>query len=87
MATKKELSWEFVRETFGKKYFLVKKEGGSFFIFRTPKSVGGEAKDHHTLENWEGEITPWGGIPLRVRRWLRRMGLKPDPKNQKDLQR
>jgi hypothetical protein len=88
-AGKKEVSWEFVHETSGKKYFLVKKSDTEYFVFRTPATISGETKDDYTLSEWEGEIVPWGGVwggvPVKVRGWLARKKIKPDTKNQKIL--
>lgn len=78
MATgKKEVSWEFIHETSGKKYFLVKKSEAEYFVFRTPSSSSEEAKSAYTLVNWEGEIVPWGGVPAKVRNWLSRKQISP----------
>jgi hypothetical protein len=84
-AGKKEVSWEFVHETSGKKYFLVKKSDTEYFVFRTPATISGETKDDYTLSEWEGEIVPWGGVPLKVRGWLSRKKLGPNTKDQKIL--
>jgi len=85
MAIKKEISWEFVRETRAQKYFLVKGSEKEYFVFRTPSASAAGTKNHYTLDNWEGEIAPWGGIPAKVRVWLSRKRVKQDPKNQKIL--
>ena len=82
MAANKEISWEFIRETGGKKYILVKQTEKEYFVFRTPKHSAPASKHDYTLENWEGEIAPWGGIPVKVRNWLVRKRVKPDPENQ-----
>ena len=78
MATK-EASWEFIHETNRKKYFLVKQDENEYFVFRTPKYSEVASKHNHTLGNWEGEIVPWGGVPAKVRRWLTRKKVKPEP--------
>jgi hypothetical protein len=86
MATsRKEVSWEFIRETGKKKYFLVKQTDKEYFVFRTPKSTQEKTSRNHSLENWEGEIVIWGGIPAKVRRWLIRKKVAPDPKKQESL--
>jgi len=84
MASQKELSWEFLRETFGRKYFLIKRAEKEFFVFRTP-AAGEKSKDTYELLTWVGEIVPWGLIPMKVRVWLKRKSVSPDPKNQKIL--
>lgn len=85
MATKKEISWEFIRETNGKKYFLAKKSEKEFFVFRTPKNTAEKSKLDYTLENWEGEIAAWGSTPAKVRNLLLRKKVGPDPKKQEIL--
>ncbi len=77
MTTKKEVSWEFIHETGGKKYFLVKKSEAEYFVFRTPSSSSKGAKSSHTLVDWEGEVVPWGGVPAKVRNWLARKKITP----------
>ena len=81
----KETFWEFIRETGSKKYFLVKKKEDEYFVFRSPKLSGVTSKLNHTLENWEGEIVPWGGVPAKIRKWLLRKKVTPDPKKQEVL--
>ena len=76
--SKKEISSEFIRETRGQKYFLVKRSEGEYFIFRTPS----EGKTSVTLANWEGEVVPWGGIPVKIRVLIARKKVKPDPRDQ-----
>ena len=85
MADIKEISWEFIRETNGKKYILAKKSDKEFFVFRTPKNTAEKSTLDYTLSNWEGEIAPWGGIPAKVRQWILKKKVNPDPKNQKIL--
>ena len=65
----KELSYEFIWETGRKKYFLVKKDEAEYFIFRTPPSSE-KSKNQVDLANWEGEVVPWGGVPVKIRSWL-----------------
>jgi hypothetical protein len=67
---KKELSWQFIHETGGQKYFLVQSSRDEYFVFRTPPAASTESKSHYTLANWEGEVVPWGGVPVKVRSWL-----------------
>jgi len=76
MATK-EISFEFIRETGSRKYFLVKKAGDEYFIFRTPPSSE-KSKNQVDLANWEGEIVVWGGVPAKVRDWILRKKVQPD---------
>ena len=76
MATK-EISFEFIRETGSKKYFLVKKTESEYFIFRAPPSSE-KSKNQVDLANWEGEIVPWGGVPAKVRDWILRKKVQPD---------
>lgn len=83
--TGKEISWEFIRETNSKKYFLAKKAEKEFFVFRTPKNTAEKSKLDYTLANWEGEIAAWGSIPVKVRNWLLRKKVSPDPKKQETL--
>jgi len=85
MATSKEISWEFIRETNGKKYILAKKSEKEFFVFRTPKNTAEKSKLDYTLSNWDGEIAAWGGIPARVRQWLLKKKVNPDPQRQEIL--
>jgi len=79
MATK-ELSYEFIWETGSQKYFLVKKDEAEYFIFRTPPGSSEKSKNRFTLANWEGEIVVWGSVPSKVRDWLLRKKVRPDPK-------
>ncbi|OGY22296.1 MAG: hypothetical protein A2126_03915 [Candidatus Woykebacteria bacterium GWB1_45_5] len=74
---KKELSWQFIRETGRKKYFLVQSSRDEYFIFRTPGFVEEGSKNFYSLANWEGEIVPWGSTPAKVRSWLVRKKVKP----------
>ena len=85
MVASKEISWEFIRETNSKKYFLAKKGEKEFFVFRTPKNTAEKSKLDYTLANWEGEIAAWGSIPVKVRNWLLRKKVSPDPKKQEIL--
>lgn len=85
MAAKKENDFEFLRETFGRKYFLVKKDDKSYFVFRTPGAFEGE-KLKYELANWVGEVVPWGLVPAKVRKWLSDMHIKPHEGDQKTLQ-
>jgi len=85
MAETKEISWEFIRETNGKKYILAKRSDKEFFVFRTPKNTAEKSKLDYTLSNWEGEIAAWGSIPVKVRRWLLVKRVSPDPKKQEVL--
>lgn len=84
MASQKELSWEFLRETFGRKYFLIKRAEKEFFVFRTP-GASEKSKDSYELLTWVGEVVPWGLVPVKVRIWLKRKGVRPDVKDQKTL--
>ena len=85
MATDKEISWEFIRETNGKKYILAKKSEKEYFVFRTPKNTQEKSKLDYTLSNWDGEIAAWGGIPVKVRDWLLKKKVSPDPQKQEIL--
>ncbi|HEX7456766.1 MAG TPA: hypothetical protein VF303_04910 [Candidatus Nanoarchaeia archaeon] len=80
MVAKKEISWEFIRETNSKKYFLVKRLEDQYFIFRTPAASDEKSKNRTTLANWEGEIVGWGNVPAKLRVWLKRKKVKIDPK-------
>jgi len=85
MAASKEISWEFIRETNSKKYILANKSENEFFVFSTPKNTAEKSKLDFTLANWEGEIAVWGNIPIKVRNWLIRKKVSPDPKQQEIL--
>ncbi|MDP2721055.1 MAG: hypothetical protein Q8O75_03895 [bacterium] len=79
---KKEIAWELIRETRNQKYFLVKRSEAEYFIFRTPSKSSEKSKNATTLANWEGEITPWGGVPVKIRALIARKEVKPDPRDQ-----
>lgn len=81
----KDITYEFLWETGRQKYFLVKTKEGTFFIFRTPGKADSKAKDRTVLFEWEGEKVVWGGVPKKVRMWVKRKGLEPLGKNQKIL--
>ncbi len=84
MTTKNILLWEYIREIRGQKYILVKKTDEEYFLFRTPAQAE-KSQNQFSLENWEGEIVPWGGVPAKVRGWLARKKVKADPKKQEIL--
>jgi hypothetical protein len=80
MATK-ELSFEFIWETGGQKYFLVKESENEYVIFRTPPASLEKSKNRVDLANWGGENIAWGTVPAKIRDWVSRKKVKPDPKN------
>jgi len=79
---KKEFSWEFIWETAGRKYFLVKKADDEYFIFRSPGTALEKAKNYLILGNREGEKVPWGAVPAKIRIRVASQKIKPSPQNQ-----
>jgi hypothetical protein len=77
----KELSYEFIHETGGRKYFLVKEAENEYFIFRTPPTSFEKSKNRVDLANWGGENIAWGTVPAKIRDCVSRKKVKPDPKN------
>ena len=81
----KEVKHEYLWESVGQKYFLVKRSDEESFIFRTPGKQEEKSKDRVELLNWEGEIIHWGNIPKKIRKWVAKKNFKPSEKNTKVL--
>ena len=81
----KELKYEYLWETNGQKYFIVRRSDEESFIFRTPGKQEEKSKDRTKLINWEGEITQWGNTPKKIRKWIVKKNFKPSEKNAKIL--
>lgn len=81
----KEAKYEYLWETEGQKYFIVKRSDEESFIFRTPGKQEENSKDRIELKEWEGEVTQWGNTPKKIRKWITKKNLRPSEKNKKIL--